>query len=69
MTVRSEAGGGGTPPTPGEARRQGLRKSRWVAGGVAVGAAALLTGVIAGVNGADGSAADAPTAPIPLPST
>ena len=40
-------------PTPGEARREGLKKSKWVAAGVAVGAAAFLTGVIAGVNGAD----------------
>jgi hypothetical protein len=43
------------PQTPGDARRAGIRKSRWVAAGVAVGAAALLTGVIAGVNGVDGS--------------
>ena len=41
------------PNTPGEARKQGLRKSRWVAAGAAVGAAAFLTGIIAGVNGAD----------------
>lgn len=41
--------------TPGEARREGLKKSKWVAAGVAVGAAAFLTGVIAGVNGADDS--------------
>jgi hypothetical protein len=44
--------------TPGEARREGMKKSKWVAAGVAVGAAAFLTGVIAGVNGADGSSAD-----------
>lgn len=44
------------PTTPGEARRQGLNKSRWIAGGVAVGAAALLTGVIAGANGAGSGA-------------
>lgn len=43
------------PQTPGDARRQGLRKSRWVAAGVAVGTAAFLTGVIAGVNGVDDS--------------
>ena len=41
------------PNTPGEARKQGLRKSRWVAAGAAVGATAFLTGIIAGVNGAD----------------
>lgn len=41
------------PTTPGEARRQGMNRSRWIAAGVAVGAAALLTGVIAGANGAD----------------
>lgn len=40
-------------PTPGAIRREGLRKSKWVAAGVAVGAATFLTGVIAGVNGAD----------------
>lgn len=45
-------------PTPGEARREGLRKSRWVAAGVAVGAAAFLTGVIAGVNGGDDGSTD-----------
>lgn len=45
-------------PTPGEARREGLKKSKWVAAGVAVGAAAFLTGVIAGVNGADKDSAD-----------
>ena len=44
--------------TPGEARREGLKKSKWVAAGVAVGAAAFLTGVIAGVNGAGDSSAD-----------
>lgn len=44
--------------TPGEARREGMKKSKWVAAGVAVGAAAFLTGVIAGVNGADDSSAD-----------
>jgi hypothetical protein len=43
------------PTTPADARRQGLNKSRWVATGVAVGTAALLTGVIAGVNSADGT--------------
>jgi len=48
---------GGTP-TPGEARREGLKKSKWVAAGVAVGAAAFLTGVIAGVNGADSDSSD-----------
>ncbi len=50
------------PNTPGEARKQGLRKSRWVAVGAAVGAAAFLTGIIAGVNGADGNGI--PTQPI-----
>ena len=44
--------------TPGEVRREGLSRSKWVAAGVAVGAAALLTGVIAGVNRADDSSAD-----------
>jgi hypothetical protein len=42
----------GEPNTPGEARKQGLRRSRWAAAGVAVGATAFLTGIIAGVNGA-----------------
>ena len=50
------------PNTLGEARKQGLRKSRWVAAGAAVGAAAFLTGIIAGVNGADSNGI--PTQPI-----
>lgn len=50
------------PNTPGEARKHGLRKSRWVAAGAAVGAAAFLTGIIAGVNGADSNGI--PTQPI-----
>ncbi|MBM3658689.1 MAG: hypothetical protein FJW95_04210 [Actinobacteria bacterium] len=48
----------GGAPTPGEARREGLRKSKWVAAGVAVGTATFLTGVIAGVNGADDGSAE-----------
>lgn len=48
------------PNTPGEARKHGLRKSRWVAAGAAVGAAAFLTGIIAGVNGADDNSLQPP---------
>ena len=44
------------PTTPGEARRQGLRRTRWVAAGVSVGAAVLLTGTIAVVNAAPSNA-------------
>ena len=40
------------PTTPGEARRSGLRRTRWIAAGVSVGAAAFLTGTIAAVNAA-----------------
>lgn len=40
------------PSTPGEARRHGLRRARWVAAGASVGAAVLLTGTIAAVNAA-----------------
>ena len=46
------------PTTPAEARRQGLRTSRWIAGGVAVGSAVVLTGTIAAVH----AATDEPTA-------
>ena len=44
------------PSTPGEARRQGLRKTRWIAAGASVGAAVLLTGTIAVVNAAPSNA-------------
>lgn len=57
----------GDTPTPGEARRQGLRRSRWVAAGVAVGSAAFLTGVIAGLNGVDGNSSDGPQISSVLP--
>ncbi|GMU78019.1 MAG: hypothetical protein AMXMBFR46_08160 [Acidimicrobiia bacterium] len=40
------------PSTPGEVRRHGLRRARWVAAGASVGAAVLLTGTIAAVNAA-----------------
>ena len=48
----------GEPTTPAEARRQGLNRARLVATGAAVGAAALLGGVIAAVNGAPASPSD-----------
>ena len=44
------------PSTPGEARRQGLRRTRWVAAGASVGAAVLLTGTLAVVNAAPSNA-------------
>lgn len=46
------------PITPGESRRQGLRRSRWIAAGASVGAAVLLTGTIAAVNAAPSGGAD-----------
>jgi len=49
-------------PTAGERRRAGLRTSRWVVGGVAVGATAFLTGVIAGSGGAVTGGTDATAA-------
>jgi hypothetical protein len=48
----------GEPTTPAEVRRQGLNRARWVATGAAVGAAALLGGVIAAVNPAPASPSD-----------
>ena len=48
----------GEPTTPAEERRQGLNRARWVATGAAVGAAALLGGVIAAANGAPASSSD-----------
>lgn len=39
------------PTTPGEARKQSLRRTRWVVAGVTVGAATFLTGIVAGANG------------------
>lgn len=38
------------PMTPGEERRQGLRRARVVAIGASIGAAAFLTGAIAAMN-------------------
>lgn len=49
------------PTTPGEARKHTLRRTRWIVGGTAVGAAAFLTGIVAGVNGGDNSTAGAAT--------
>ena len=40
------------PATPGEARRQGLRRTRWITAGASFGAAVLLTGTIAAVHAA-----------------
>jgi hypothetical protein len=48
------------PTTPAEQRRQGLHRARRVAAGVSVGAAVLLTGVIAGVNSAPSSSSSNP---------
>ena len=44
--------------TPGEQRRSGLRRARWVAVGASVGAAAFLTGAIAAVNTAPSGNSD-----------
>jgi hypothetical protein len=46
------------PTTPAEHRRQGLNRARWVATGAAVGAAAILGGTIAVVNGAPASSSN-----------
>ncbi|MFM8304143.1 MAG: hypothetical protein ACKOA9_07600 [Actinomycetota bacterium] len=42
------------PTTPGEARRQHLRTTRRVLAGTAIGAAALLTGIVAGFDSGGG---------------
>jgi len=44
------------PSTPGEGRRQGLRRARWIAAGTAVGAAAAVTGTVAAANAAPSDA-------------
>ena len=46
------------PTTPAAARRHGLNRARWVATGAAVGAAAVLGGTIALVNGAPAGSSD-----------
>jgi|SRR6476619_3985803 len=43
------------PTTPSEARRQGLKRARWIAAGAAVGSAVVLTGTIAVVHAAPSS--------------
>jgi len=40
------------PSTPGEKRRFGLRRARWIAAGAAVSAAVVATGTVAVVNAA-----------------
>jgi hypothetical protein len=42
------------PTARGDARRRRLGRTRWVAGGVAVGSTIALTGAIAAVNAAPG---------------
>ena len=46
------------PTTPAEERRHGLNRSRWIATGAAVGAAAVLGGTIAMVNAAPSAPSD-----------